>query len=202
MDISYIRSVLLRYSFLLLLGLGGLFVFYTIFTPLTIYPVFRTLDAIYGAELLRGDITKACDILTNLNAPGIITNTACMNTTIFFKGYFASIIPACIAGSAYYLLFILNLTTPMEKKKRFYSLIFLSFLFLILNVARISIFAAIFASKGFEIFNLAHAATWYFGSTVLVVLIWFSNVIIFKIKGVPIYTDVKTIINQIRQDKK
>ncbi len=199
MDGSYLRSILLRYLALLILGIGNLFIFYTIFTPLTVYPVFAVLDSSYGAELLRGDVTKACDLLTNINAPNIIANAACMNTTIFFKGYFASIIPACIAGSAYYLLLILNLTTPMEKRKRIYNLIFITFSFLVLNIIRIATFAAIFANKGFEIFNLAHAATWYFGSTVLVILIWFSSVMLFKIKTVPIYTDVKTIINQIKK---
>ena len=201
MDGSYIRSVAIRYIILLVLGLGNLFIFYTIFTPLTVYPVLATLDNIYGAELLRGDITKACDILTNMKAPSLITNAACMDTTIFFKGYFASIIPACIAGSAYYLLFILNLTTPMGKRKRFYSLMFLSILFLVLNIIRITTFAVIFANKGFEIFNLAHAATWYFGSTILVIIIWFSNVLLFKIKTIPIYTDFKTIFSQIKNSK-
>ena len=198
MNISYLRSVLLRYFILLILGIGNLFIFYTILTPLTVYPILTVIDNIYGADLLRGDVTKACDLLANINAPNFITNAACMNTTIFFKGYFASIIPACIAGSAYYLLLILNLTTPMEKRKRFYNLIFIIFSFLILNIIRIITFAIIFANKGFEIFNLAHAATWYFGSTVLVILIWFLGVMLFKIKSVPIYTDVKIIINQIR----
>ena len=199
MNSSYLREVLLRYFILLILGIGNLFIFYTIFTPLTVYPVFAILDSSYGAELLRGDVTKACDLLTNINAPNIITKSACINTTIFFKGYFASIIPACIAGSAYYLLLILNLTTPMEKRKRTYNLLFITISFLVLNIIRIATFAAIFANKGFEIFNLAHAATWYFGSTVLVILIWFSSVLLFKIKTVPIYTDVKTIINQIKK---
>lgn len=201
MNSSYIRSVLLRYSVLLILGIGSLFIFYTIFTPLTVYPVFNVLDSIYGAELLRGDVTKACDLLNNFLPESFIANAACMNTTIFFKGYFASIIPACIAGSAYYLLFILNLTTPMAKMKRFYSIIFLSLMFLVLNITRITLFASIFANKGFEIFNLAHAATWYFGSTVLVVMIWFLNVMLFKINSIPIYTDVKTIINQIKESR-
>ncbi|MEK6846803.1 MAG: pacearchaeosortase [Nanoarchaeota archaeon] len=199
MNISYLREVLLRYLILLILGIGNLFIFYTVFTPLTVYPILTVLDNMYGAELLRGDITKACDLLTNINAPSFITNAACMNTTIFFKGYFASIIPACIAGSAYYLLLILNLTTSMEKRKRFYNIIFIIFSFLLLNIIRIITFAVIFANKGFEIFNLAHAATWYFGSTILVILIWFSSVMLFKIKAIPIYTDVKTIINQIRK---
>src|SRR3989344_7363635 len=195
-----IFSLVLRYLLLLILGLGNLFIFYLIFTPLTIYSVFGLISRFYDVVILIGNPTQACDIAINFLP--FLKSIACMNTTIFFKGYFASIIPACIAGSAYYLLLILNLTTPMEKRKRFYNLIFIIFSFLILNIIRIITFAIIFANKGFEIFNLAHAATWYFGSTVLVILIWFLGVMLFKIKAVPIYADVKTIISQIRSSKK
>ncbi len=197
MDGYYLRSVLCRYLILLILGLGSLFVFYTIFTPLTVYPIFLILDNMYGAELLRGDVTTACNLINNIGAPDFIKNWTCMNTTIFFKGYFASIIPACIAGAAYYLFIILNLTTPMERKKRVYNIFFIVFSFLILNILRILTFAIIFANKSFEIFNLAHTATWYFGSTILVAIIWFTSVWLFKINAFPIYTDVKTIISQL-----
>ncbi len=199
MDNSYIRSVIFRYVILIVIGLGNLFIFYTILTPLTVYPAFAILDNIYGAELLRGNITHSCDLLTSINSPEFITRLACMNTTIFFKGYFASIVPACIAGSAYYLLLILNLATPMGRKKRVYSLIFLLLLFLGLNITRITLFASIFASKGFDLFNLAHAATWYFGSTVLVIIIWFLNAMLFKINNLPIYTDIKILMSGNRQ---
>ena len=195
-----IKSVLIRYGILLLLGLGNLFIFYLLATPLTVYPVFALLNSLYGADLLRGDFSSTCDIATN-TLP-ILKNIACMNTTILFKGYFASIISACIAGSAYYLLLILNLTTPMKKSQRVKSITFLMLSFLAINILRITIFAIIFANNGFEIFNIAHAATWYFGSSVLVGLLWFSNVILFKIHNIPIYTDVKNIINQIKNHRK
>ena len=144
---------------------------------------------------MRGDITKSCDLFMKANLSELIINFVCIKTTIFFKGYFASIVPACIAGAAYYLLLILNLTTPMDKKKRAYSLIFLMLSFLGLNILRIIIFASIFASKGFELFNFTHVTAWYFGSTVMVVLIWFLNALLFKINNVPIYTDIKMLIS-------
>ena len=174
------NSILIRYISLLVLGLGNLFIFYLIFTPLTIYPV---LDLI-------------CDIAANFFS--FLKNIACMNTTIFFKGYFASIIPACIAGSAYYLLLILNLSTPMSKKQRLKSIFFIMSSFLFLNILRIFGFALLYANKGFELFNIAHVAFWYFGSTILVIIIWFANVFLFNIKSIPIYSDFKFIINQIR----
>lgn len=190
-------SLVYRYILLLILGIGNLFIFYLIFTPLTVYPVFWLIGISDEATLMRGTYTKVCE----LSEGTFLESIGCMNTTIFFRDYFASIIPACIAGAAYYLLLILNLTTPMPLKKRISSLIFIFGIFLILNIVRIFSFALFFASKNYEIFDIAHTTSWYFGSTVLVILIWFSNVLIFKIKEIPIYADLKSIINQIKNKK-
>ncbi len=193
------NSILSRYFLLLFLGLGNLFIFYILATPLTIYPVLNLINLFYDSVLLRGSVTQACDLATNLLP--FLQNLACMDTTIFFKGYFASIIPACIAGSAYYLLLILNLSTPMDKKQRTKSIFFLMSSFLFLNILRIFSFSMLYASKGFELFNIAHVATWYFGSTILVIFLWFLNVFLFNIKSIPIYTDFNFIINQIKGKK-
>ena len=190
------NSILIRYISLLVLGLGNLFIFYLIFTPLTIYSVFGLISRFYDVVILIGNPTQACDIAINFLP--FLKSIACMNTTIFFKGYFASIIPACIAGSAYYLLLILNLSTPMSKKQRLKSIFFIMSSFLFLNILRIFGFALLYANKGFELFNIAHVAFWYFGSTILVIIIWFANVFLFNIKSIPIYSDFKFIINQIR----
>jgi exosortase/archaeosortase len=165
-----LASIALRYFLLILLGLGNLWLFYTIFTPLTVYPVFFVLQQAYSAVLLAGN-------------------------TIFFKGYYASIIPACIAGAAYYALCILNLTTPMTLRKRLQSLIFLLAGFLIINTLRILIFAKLLF-VGYAYFDLTHQLTWYLGSTALVILLWLASTAIFKIKAIPIYTDIKTILEK------
>src|SRR3989344_4485587 len=183
MNRSYLNSIILRYCLLLILGLGNLF-------------IFDLINFFYDAVLLKGNPSKICDLATNLFPA--FQNLACINTTIFFKGYFASIIPACIAGSAYYLLLILNLSTPMDKKKRLKSIFFLMSSFLFINILRIFTFALLFANKGFELFNITHIATWYFGSTVLVIILWFANVFLFNIRSIPIYEDFKVIISQIR----
>ncbi|MCH7568207.1 MAG: pacearchaeosortase [Nanoarchaeota archaeon] len=162
----------LRYLILIILGVPNLYIFYLIFTPLTTYPVFWILNFLYDAVLFPGNV-------------------------IFFKGYYASIIPACVAGAAYYLLLILNLTTPMKIKIRVKSLVFLFVTFLLLNILRIIIFALLLF-KGYQYFDLTHAATWYFGSTILVILIWFSNVLIFRIKTIPIYTDIRNIMKDLK----
>ena len=165
-------NLLIRYGILILLGLGNLFLFYSVFTFLTVYPVYLLLNLIYGADIINGSI-------------------------IFFNNIYANIIPACVAGSAYYLLFILNLTTPMNLDKRVRSLVFLFFSFLVLNIIRIFVFAILFSS-GFAYFDFAHKAVWYFGSTIMVVGLWFFNVKLFKIKEIPIYSDFRNIFKHIK----
>src|SRR3989344_2665964 len=152
MDKRYAIGLLSRYIFLIILAIPNFYLIYLIANPLTIYPVFWALQALYGAKLLAGNI-------------------------IFFKGYYAEIIGACIGGAAYYLLIILNLTTPMQVKTRIKSLLFIILSFLILNIVRILIFASLL-KIGYQYFDITHELTWYFGSTVLVVIVWFANVLI------------------------
>lgn len=169
---KYLSSIILRYLILILLSLGNLFIFYEILGPLTFYPVYFILDFVYGASILSKE-------------------------TIYFNGISANIVPACIAGSAYYLLLILNLTTKMKVQTRIKSIGLLIGSFLILNIVRIVFFAALF-SFGFRYFDLTHRITWYAGSTILVVLLWFGNVYLFRIKEIPIYSDIKTILRNIK----
>ena len=176
MEKREVISLVIRYGILLLIGLANLFLadkglFYTIFTPLTVYPSYYVFNYLYDAILISSNV-------------------------IFFKGYYAQIIPACIAGSAYYLLLILNMTTPMKIGKRFASIIFLMITFLVLNVLRIVFFGTLLF-KGYQYFDIAHVYTWYFGSTLLVVLIWFVNVFAFKIRAIPLYGDIKPLFTEL-----
>ncbi|MBU0761369.1 MAG: pacearchaeosortase [Nanoarchaeota archaeon] len=170
-------ALLGRYVLLILLGFSKLKLFYLVFTPLTVYPVFWFLSAFYS------------------NASLLVANL------IFFGGIYVQIIPACVAGAAFYLLFILNLTTPMKAGKRIKSLIFLVIAFLFLNITRILIFSSL-AITGSDYFDIAHELTWYFGSTLIVVLIWFVNVWLFRIKTIPVYTDMKNVYREIVSGRK
>ncbi len=165
-----------RYAILFLLGINDLFLFYFIFTPLTFYTSLFFLNMFFGAVFY---------------APNVI----------FLKGYFANIVPACVAGAAYYFLLILNLTTPMPPKKRFVSMMFTISLFFILNVTRIVVFGALLY-KGYEYFDLTHKLTWYIGSTAMVVAIWFLNIALFRIRTIPILTDTTGIIKDIKHPRK
>ena len=163
--IKIIQSVLVRYIILLLFGIF-LFVFYKIFLPLTIWPSYLLLNIFYDASV-SGDL-------------------------IFVSGSIIKIIGACVAGSAYFLLLILNLTTPMDLKKRVYSLIFSFSSLLILNILRIFILSVLFIEDS-AFFDLTHKFFWYVFSIVFVIGVWFLTAKLFKIKEIPIYSDFKRL---------
>jgi len=164
----------LRYLFLILLALPGLYFFYLIFTPATIYPVYWILSLFYDISL--------------------------QNSSFLIGDYAIEIIPACIAGSAYYLLFILNFATPMSVKIRMKSLSFLIFSFLLFNIIRLAVFSSLLV-EDFNYFDLAHKAVWYFGSTIFVVLLWFASIYLFNIKEIPAYTDIMNLYSEANRAK-
>lgn len=168
-----VLQLILRYLVLLFATLGNLWIFYALFTPLTVYPVYFLIKLFFPVSF--SGVTL------------IIDNSATIE-----------LVKACIAGSAYYLLLILNLTTPMKIKKRLSSLAFLFSSFLIINILRIFFFSLLFF-QSFSLFNLTHLIFWYFLSSILVFLIWFVNIRIFKIKEIPVYTDLKFLYKKIKR---
>ncbi len=111
-------------------------------------------------------------------------------------------IAACIAGSAYYLLLILNLSTPGIKLKKRISMILWAFsVFLAVNILRIFLLALIFIA-GYSWFDITHKLFWYILSTIFVIAIWFIEVRLFKIKGIPFYSDMKFLYTKSLLTKK
>lgn len=156
----------IRYFLLLVVGVFGLKIFYDLFFPLTIYPVFWLLNLFYDVQ-----------IYSNL----ILSN----------NGFLIEIIGACVAGSAYYLLFILNIATPKIKLLKRVKILLISWgLFLTFNVLRIFLLGIMyFESSGF--LDITHKIFWYFGSTILIVLIWFFAVKVYNLKEIPFIHDLK-----------
>jgi exosortase/archaeosortase family protein len=166
-------SIILRYLFLLIIGLPNLYLFYIFFTPLTIYSVYFLFSLFFETSL-----------------EGIVL--------IVENCFPIEIIKACIAGSAYYLLLILNLSIPNIKIKKRLKMISMSFAaLLILNILRIFFLGLIFIS-GSNLFDITHNILWYFISIILVVAIWFSEVKFFKIKEIPFYSDLKFLYRKIK----
>ena len=169
-DAQKIIDVIIRYSILLVIGIIGTPFFYSIFTFLTIEPVYLLLNIFFNPSLISNII-----IINNLPI---------------------EIIGACVAGSAYYLLLILNLSMPGIKfGKRIMLLLFSFSLLLILNILRIFLLSVLYVSQ-FSLFDITHKLFWYVGSIVFVVGIWFLSVGIFKIKEIPFYSDIKSLLNK------
>ena len=146
---------------------------YKIFTPLTIDVTVTLLKSLY--QIAVNDTLIIIDSRT-----------------------FIQIIPACVAGSAYLLLLILNLTIPMNLKKRIYSIL-LSFLILFtLNILRIFLLAILYHNN-VPYVDFTHKLFWYVLSTVFVIFIWFLIVKIFSIKEIPVYTDFEYLIKNVRK---
>lgn len=160
-----LKDILIRYLVLVLAALPNLWFFYAVFTPLTVYPVYFLFSLFFETSLL-GNV-----ILLSNSVP-------------------IELIGACIAGSAYYLLLILNLSTPEIKFSKRIKMILLAFAsLLIINILRI-FFLGVMYYSGSPLFNFTHELFWYLGSVIFVVAIWFLEVRHFKIKKIPFYSDI------------
>lgn len=172
---NVVYSIFIRYLILVITALPSFWIFYFIFTPLTIYPVYWLIKLIFGATL-------AGNVIFVGNYPSPI-----------------EIVNACVAGSAYYLLLIFNLSIPNIKLSKRLNMIGFAFVsFLIVNIARIVILAGIFVLRP-DLFDISHKLSWYVGSIILVVGIWFIEVKKFKIKGIPFYSDIKLMSKNIKK---
>ena len=166
-----------RYISLIILGLGNLYLFYKVLTPATIKSV-ATILSIFGKSMIIGNI-------------------------VIHNGTVIEIISACVAGAAFYLLFILILSTAeITPKKRAMALITATLMLFVLNVLRIVFLALISSTLYFE---LIHWIFWHLISTIFVVLVWIITIKIYKIKSIPVYSDIKYIkflINPAKNTKR
>jgi len=169
---TWILDILVRY---VLSGLCFFIipVFYFVFKPITIWLVSLILGIFYSVSV-QG------------------------NVLLFSGNMSVEIIDACIAGSAYFLLLILNLLTReinILKRIGLFLFCFLSLFFL--NVVRLLILIPLFLNNSSN-FDFAHKLFWFVLSIVFVVLIWILGTLIFRIKKIPVYSDVIKIIEQAR----
>jgi len=167
-----LTDIFVRYLILILIALPNLYIFYLIFKPLTLYPVYFLLSLFFECSLSGHTISVGCLPI--------------------------EIIDACVAGAAYYLLLILNLSTANIKLSKRIKMILLSFAsFLVLNIIRIIYLSLLFISNS-PWFDFVHKTFWYLLSIAFVIGIWFAEVKIFKIKEIPFYTDVLFIKKLIK----
>ncbi|MFH1608220.1 MAG: pacearchaeosortase [archaeon] len=168
-----LSNLALRYLILIITALPNLWLFYFIFTPLTIYPVYFLLDLFFKATLLE-------------------------NTILISNQFSIQIISACVAGSAYYLLLILNLSTPDIKLNKRLKMLLIAFISLLaINILRIFLLSLMFI-YGSSWFDITHKLFWYALSILFVMGIWFTEVKLFKIKAIPFYSDIKFLYKKIK----
>ncbi len=173
-----IFDLILRYLILIAVAIPNLWLFYTIFTPVTVYPVSWILGIFYNTLIASGHII----ILNNI--------------------FPIELIPSCIAGSAYYLLLILNLSTREIAIGKRIKILLLAFgIFLVLNILRIILLSSM-AFSGSSFFDITHILFWYAISTIFVVAIWFAEVKAFKIKKIPFYHDIIFLYKKTKSRKK
>ena len=169
-----IKDMILRYLLMALLGIIG--AFYIIFKPLTIYSAYFLLNLFYQTALSGAVLT-----VNNLDI---------------------EIIDACIASSAYFLLFILNFSTGKIKFSKRILVFFLDAgIFLVFNVLRI-VGMSVLLIKGSVFFETIHLIFWYVLSVLAVFLIWILTARIFDIKGIPFVSDFLYVRKLLRKKKK
>jgi len=168
-----ILGLFARYFAMLLIGAGNLYVVYKVLTPITIHTV-NTVLSIFTKTVLEGNIIHLSNV-------GI------------------EIVPACVAGSAFYLLLMLLMSTAnIRPQTRIKAIITALVMLFVLNILRILILIPMANASYFEI---VHWIFWHFVSIIFVVIVWFSIIKMFKIKEVPIYSDIKYIGSLVKTKK-
>ena len=166
-DSKKIWSIVFRYILIALILIPGFDLLYSAFLPLTKYPIFYFLDLFFNPILL--------------------------GNFIFIGEKSIEIVGACIGGSAYYLLLTLNLVTPNIKTSKRIKMILIGFFsFFVLNLIRIAILSVMYLDNS-PLFDITHKILWYFGSTILILFIWFFQVKHYKINDTPFYSDLKNL---------
>ena len=162
---KYYNNLVIRFIMLLIVTVGYP-LFYTILLPITLYPSYFILNLFY-------------DVLIIGNSLGI--------NNIGFK-----FIEACVAGAAYYLLFLLVIGTKDLSWKKGLKMFFLGVLLILgMNVLRISILVNIAVELGKNYFDSVHLLFWNFVSGIYIAIVWIILVKLFKVKKIPYYSDLK-----------
>ncbi len=148
--------------------------------------------AFFSGDLIYNFLLKLTIIPSNLIL-NLFFNSITNHNFILMGNISIELIPACIGISAYFLLFSLNLLTPISPKKRFYSLLTSGVALLLFNIMRITIISSLYI-KQIPYADLIHLSFWYFFNLLFILILWFGITKLFKIKTIPVYSDFKTIL--------
>lgn len=169
---GYIKELAFRViaSFAVLLGYNWL---YILLTPLTLHFSYFFFSIFVPSALIG-------------------TKIATLTDTFNF-------IPACVATSAYALLALLVfLTKDISWNERLQMIIYGWIAILAFNILRIELLLLTFFSLE-TAYDSIHLFVWKFMSTAFVVLLWLGLARLYKVKAIPVYSDVKELIGMIRK---
>lgn len=106
---------------------------------------------------------------------------------------------ACAAISAYFLLLLLIvLTKDVKLKTRIKMFLLGSITILTINLTRILILIMVLERYGFNTFQQAHDIFWIIFGSLIVALTWIFLIKHYNIKSIPIYSDMKYLLNQTK----
>ncbi len=129
----------------------------------------------------------------------LFVNASLINSSIMVNNITLNFINACSAGAAYLLLIFLILSTKaLSFKKMLLMFLIGASLIFIMNIVRIEILIWVLLDYGLNMFDNLHLFFWRGVSTIFVALIWFFLDIIFKLKTIPIISDVKYLVKAIQ----
>lgn len=170
---SGVFDIFVRYFIIIIFGLGNLFILYKIFTPLTLVLLYFILN-IFGDPQIIGNI-----IFIGLNS--------------------IEIVPACVAGAAYYFLFVLAMSCRINFKTRIKAIGIVLGGFFVLNIIRLSVLSFLVDSSSFDVL---HWISWHFLSAIIVFGLWIFAIKILNIKSVPVYDDFRYLLKLTKKPKR
>lgn len=137
-----------------------------------------------------------------INLSNIILNlfytSKIIGNSIYVQDKIINFIPACIALTAYYLLFLLIVLTKDIKLKVSIKMFLLGSLSIfVLNLIRIELLIFLLIKNNYNLFEQIHMIFWNFVSGLYVALVWIFLVTKYKIKTIPIYSDIKYLYQRI-----
>jgi exosortase/archaeosortase family protein len=122
----------------------------------------------------------------------LVDNSVIVNSVTF------EFIEACIAVSAYLIFVSLALLTRNLSSKRRVKIIGIGLLSIfIVNILRIQILINVYFVFGKNYFDSIHLLFWHILSSVFVFLLWVYLTKRYKVKSIPVYTDLKYLLKKI-----
>ncbi|MFH1456300.1 MAG: pacearchaeosortase [archaeon] len=169
---KYKHKLVVRIGLLVLVGILFPYIYYML-NPLTLHVSYYILRLFSEATLL--------------------------NSSIIIEGITLNFIDACSAGAAFLLLAILVLLTKaLSFKKMLKMFVMGSVLIFLMNIVRIEFLILILTNYGLNLFDKIHMVFWRILSTIFVALVWIFMDKYFKLRTIPIYSDIKYLIKMIK----